>query len=87
MFSTAPGPRWPSGKVSVAGPAGSKPETRFHRRTSMLAGLEHAKSSVAQSFPANVVWKGGKGGADCGSKSRGPFQDSPRVASKRDVNI
>ncbi|GBM29887.1 hypothetical protein AVEN_246451-1 [Araneus ventricosus] len=57
-------------------------------------GLLHAKSYVvAERPPAGVAWKLGEGvpaqvsSSDRGSKLRGPSQNSPRVASKRDVNI
>ncbi|GBN67711.1 hypothetical protein AVEN_134088-1 [Araneus ventricosus] len=59
-------------------------------------GLLHAKSHVvAKRLPVGVAWKFGEGvpaqvspsSSDCGSKLRGPSQNSPRVASKRDVNI
>ncbi|GBM85643.1 hypothetical protein AVEN_33358-1 [Araneus ventricosus] len=59
-------------------------------------GLLHAKSFiVAKRPPIGVAWKFGEGvpaqvsssSSDCGSKLRGPSQNSPRVASKRDVNI
>ncbi|GBM26861.1 hypothetical protein AVEN_266295-1 [Araneus ventricosus] len=67
-------PRWPSGKVSALGPEGSRFETRFHRRWSLL----HAKScAMAKRPPAQVL----------SPKLRGPPQNSPRGASKWDVNI
>ncbi|GBN07393.1 hypothetical protein AVEN_10064-1, partial [Araneus ventricosus] len=59
-------------------------------------GLLHAKSYVvAKRPPAGVAWKLGEGvpaqvpssSSDRGSKLRGPSQNSPRVASKQDVNI
>ncbi|GBO00774.1 hypothetical protein AVEN_110770-1 [Araneus ventricosus] len=59
-------------------------------------GLLHAKSYVvAKRPPAGVAWKLREGAptqvscssSDRGSKLRGPSQNSPRVASKRDVNI
>nr|GBM71797.1 hypothetical protein AVEN_84168-1 [Araneus ventricosus] len=86
-------PRRPSGKVSALGQEGSRLETRFHRS---VWGLLHAKSYVvAKRPPAGVAWKLGEGvsaqasssSSDRGSKLRGPSQTSPRVASKRDVNV
>ncbi|GBL84160.1 Polyadenylate-binding protein [Araneus ventricosus] len=71
---------------------GSKPDSTEDPR----AGLLHAKSyAVAKHTPAGVAWKLGEGmpaqasspSSDRGSKLRGPFHNSPRVASKRDVNI
>ncbi|GBN82277.1 hypothetical protein AVEN_55476-1 [Araneus ventricosus] len=59
-------------------------------------GLSHAKSYVvAKRPPVGVVWKLGEGvpaqasssPSDRGSKLRGPSLNSPRVASKRDVNL
>ncbi|GBN75711.1 hypothetical protein AVEN_113520-1 [Araneus ventricosus] len=58
-------------------------------------GLLHAKSYVVSKRPpVCVAWMFGEGVAakvsssspHRGSKSRGPSQNSPRVASKRDVN-
>ncbi|GBN08657.1 hypothetical protein AVEN_257547-1 [Araneus ventricosus] len=62
----------------------------------MKIHLLHVKSYVvAKCPPVGVAWKFGEGvpaqksssSSDCGSKLRGPSQNSPRVASKRDVNI
>ncbi|GBO02309.1 hypothetical protein AVEN_163733-1 [Araneus ventricosus] len=62
----------------------------------LVWGLLHAKSYVvAKHHPAGVVWKFGEralaqvssSSSGSGSKLRGPSQNSPRVASKRDVNI
>ncbi|GBN52782.1 hypothetical protein AVEN_74879-1 [Araneus ventricosus] len=59
-------------------------------------GLLHAKSYVVSKRPAiGVARKFGEGvpaqvsssSSDRGSKLRGPCLNSPRVASKRDVNI
>ncbi|GBN43284.1 hypothetical protein AVEN_167533-1 [Araneus ventricosus] len=59
-------------------------------------GLLHIKSyEVAKRPPAGEAWKPGEGvpdqvsssTSDRGSKLRGPSLNSPRVASKRDVNI
>ncbi|GBM55721.1 hypothetical protein AVEN_196616-1 [Araneus ventricosus] len=59
-------------------------------------GLLHVKSYVeAKRPPVGVAWKFGEGvpvqvsssSSDRGSKLRGPFQNSPRVDSKRYVNI
>ncbi|GBN04805.1 hypothetical protein AVEN_270735-1 [Araneus ventricosus] len=72
---------------------GSKPDSPKIRRA---WGLLHAKSCpVAKRPPVGVAWKFGEGvpahvsssSSDRGSKLRGPSQNSPRVASKRDVNI
>ncbi|GBM30663.1 hypothetical protein AVEN_203326-1 [Araneus ventricosus] len=59
-------------------------------------GLLHVKSYVAAKRPpVGVAWKFEEGvpvqmsssSSDCGSKLRGPSQNSPRVASKRNINI
>ncbi|GBM57799.1 hypothetical protein AVEN_262570-1 [Araneus ventricosus] len=59
-------------------------------------GLFHAKSyvvakrppvGVARKFGEEVPAQTSSSPSDRGSKLRGPSQDSPRVASKRDVNI
>ncbi|GBL72603.1 hypothetical protein AVEN_127866-1 [Araneus ventricosus] len=59
-------------------------------------GLLHVKSYVVAKRPlVGVAWKFGEGvtaqvsssSPDRGSKLRGPSENSPRVASKRDVNI
>ncbi|GBO11827.1 hypothetical protein AVEN_224339-1 [Araneus ventricosus] len=80
--------RWPSGKVRLWGPIPLK--------ICRVWGLLHAKSYVlAKRPPVVVVLKFGEGvpaqvsssSSDRGSKLRGPSQNSPRVASKRDVNI
>ncbi|GBN32414.1 hypothetical protein AVEN_169509-1 [Araneus ventricosus] len=61
-----------------------------------VLGLLHVKSYVGIKRPsAGVVWKFGEGipaqvsssSSDRSSKLRGSSQNSPRVASKRDVNI
>ncbi|GBN90772.1 hypothetical protein AVEN_94199-1 [Araneus ventricosus] len=81
-------PRWPSGKVQVRNPIPLK-----IRR---VWGLLRAKSYlVAKRPPVGAAWKFGEGvpaqvsssSSDCGSKSRSPSPNSPRVASKRGVNI
>ncbi|GBO29151.1 hypothetical protein AVEN_169859-1 [Araneus ventricosus] len=59
-------------------------------------GLLHSKSHVVAKHPlVSVAWKLGEGvpaqvsssSSDRGLKLRGPSQNSPRVASKRDVNM
>ncbi|GBN73005.1 hypothetical protein AVEN_21295-1 [Araneus ventricosus] len=59
-------------------------------------GLLHPKSlAVTKRPPVGVARKFGEGvpaqvsssSSDHGSKLRGPFLNSPRVASKRDVNL
>ncbi|GBO07697.1 hypothetical protein AVEN_188489-1, partial [Araneus ventricosus] len=59
-------------------------------------GLLHTKSYiVAKLPPIGAARKFGEGlparvtstSSDCGSKLRGPSLNSPRVGSKRDVNI
>ncbi|GBL93899.1 hypothetical protein AVEN_153655-1 [Araneus ventricosus] len=86
------GPQWPSGKVLVSGPEGFRPQTRLHRRSAVPV----ASDVVTKYPPAGVVVrKFGEGvpaqvpssSSDRGSKLRGPDQNSPRVASKRDVSI
>ncbi|GBN99027.1 hypothetical protein AVEN_268339-1 [Araneus ventricosus] len=61
-----------------------------------VMGLLPAKSYIATKLPpVGVAWKFGEGvpsqvsssSSDCVSKLRGPSQNSPRVASKRDANI
>ncbi|GBL85830.1 hypothetical protein AVEN_63163-1 [Araneus ventricosus] len=83
-------PQWPSGRISALGPEGSRLETR------RVWGLLQDKSYVvAKRPPAGVAWKFGErvpaqassSSSDRGSKLRGPSQNSPCVAFKRDVNI
>ncbi|GBM67268.1 hypothetical protein AVEN_190090-1 [Araneus ventricosus] len=59
-------------------------------------GLLHAKSyvvakhppvGVARHFEEEVPAQMSSSSSDRGSKLRGPFLNSPRVASKRDVNL
>ncbi|GBL92163.1 hypothetical protein AVEN_91509-1 [Araneus ventricosus] len=61
-----------------------------------ILGVLSAKSLVgAKRHPIGGVWKFGEGmrahlsssSSDRSSKLRGPSQNSPRVASKRDINI
>ncbi|GBN49238.1 hypothetical protein AVEN_216372-1 [Araneus ventricosus] len=72
---------------------GSKPDST---EDSPCMGPVHAESYVvAKRPPVGVVRKFGEGvraqvsssSSDCDSKSRGPSQNSPCVASKLDVNI
>ncbi|GBL73004.1 hypothetical protein AVEN_128173-1 [Araneus ventricosus] len=90
------GPRWPSGKVSTSGPEGRRLETRFHRRSAVYGARRtpnHTqwpnalplvrRGSLKRGVPAQVS----SSSSDRGSKLRGPSLNSPRVASKRDVNI
>ncbi|GBM09798.1 hypothetical protein AVEN_234637-1 [Araneus ventricosus] len=74
---------------------GSKPNSTSYL-IRCIWGLLHAKSYiVAKRPPVGVAWKFGEGvpaqvsssSSDHGSKLRGPSQNSPRVASKWDVNI
>ncbi|GBM40914.1 hypothetical protein AVEN_234048-1 [Araneus ventricosus] len=78
------GPRWPTGKVPIP--------LKIRREWGPL----HAKSYVvAKRPPVGVTRKFGEGvpaqasssSSDRGSKLRGPSLNSPRVASKRDVNL
>ncbi|GBM47516.1 hypothetical protein AVEN_202707-1, partial [Araneus ventricosus] len=50
-------PLWPSGKVSVSEPEGSRLKTRFHRRSPVFVGLRHAQSDMIQRPSVGVVWK------------------------------
>ncbi|GBN44597.1 hypothetical protein AVEN_190989-1 [Araneus ventricosus] len=79
--------------ITQTGIPGSKPDSAEDRH---VWGLLHVKSYVvAKRLPVGVAWKFGKGvpaqvsssSSDRGSKLRGPSQNSPRVAAKRDVNI
>ncbi|GBL83992.1 hypothetical protein AVEN_23495-1 [Araneus ventricosus] len=89
-------PRWPSGKVSALGTAGFQVRNPIPLKIRRVWGLLHVKSYVVvKRPPVGVAWNFGEGvpaqvsssSSDRGSKLRGPFQYSPRVASKRDVNI
>ncbi|GBL72126.1 hypothetical protein AVEN_115130-1 [Araneus ventricosus] len=86
-------PRWPSLGFGAGG---------FHVRdplplkTRRVWGLVHVKSYiVVKRPPVGMAWKFGEGvpaqvsfsSSDRGSKLGGPSQNSPRVASKRDVNV
>ncbi|GBM67802.1 hypothetical protein AVEN_216250-1 [Araneus ventricosus] len=87
-------PRCLSGKVSASRPKGFGFETQFHWRSAVYVGVLRVKSH-AKRPPACVVLKFGEAVPAqvspspfvCGSKLRGKSQNSPRVASKRDVNI
>ncbi|GBN19525.1 hypothetical protein AVEN_76265-1 [Araneus ventricosus] len=85
----------PSGEVSALGPEGSRLETDSTEDPPCMGPL-HAKSYVeTKRPPADVGRKFGEwmpaqvpsSSSDRGSKLRGLSQNSPRVASKRDVNI
>ncbi|GBM67812.1 hypothetical protein AVEN_88503-1 [Araneus ventricosus] len=90
------GPRWTSGKVSTSGPEGRRFETRFHRRSAVYG----ARCTPNHTWRTNVLplmWRGcsERGvpaqapsfSSDRGSKLRDPSLNSPRVVSRRDVNI
>ncbi|GBN72203.1 hypothetical protein AVEN_148277-1 [Araneus ventricosus] len=88
--------RWPRGKVSTSGPKGRRLDTRFHRRSAVYGACCHAKSyAVAKRSPVGVARKFGEGvpaqvstsSSDRSSELRGPSLNSPRVASKRDVDV
>ncbi|GBL95307.1 hypothetical protein AVEN_166478-1, partial [Araneus ventricosus] len=90
------GPGWPSGKVSTSGPEGRRFETRFHRRSTVYGArctLNHTQwknvlpFGVARKLGEGVPAQASSSSSDRGSKLRGPSLNSPRVASKRDVNI
>ncbi|GBO27163.1 hypothetical protein AVEN_16625-1 [Araneus ventricosus] len=89
IFFTQFRPRWPSGKVSTSGPEVRNPIPLKIRR---VWGLLHAKSYVVARWCGAEVWRGmpaqvSSSSSDRGAKLRGPSLNSPRVASKRDVNI
>ncbi|GBN40174.1 hypothetical protein AVEN_159704-1 [Araneus ventricosus] len=96
-FSTLTVPRWPSGSVSAClGAGGFQVRNPIPLKIRRVWGLLYAKSYVvAKRPPVGVAWKLGEGvsaqvsssSSDRGSKLRGLSQNSPRVASKRDVNI
>ncbi|GBO08868.1 hypothetical protein AVEN_184268-1 [Araneus ventricosus] len=83
------GPRWPSGKISASGPESTKEPA--------CIGPVHANSYVGDQTSSrwcgSEVWRVGvpalvsSSSSDRSSKLRGSYQNSPRVASKRDVNI
>ncbi|GBO01092.1 hypothetical protein AVEN_193686-1 [Araneus ventricosus] len=81
-------PRWPSSKVSVSGPEGS----RFEMRPAVYGVLLHTKSYVVGqtssrwcgSLEREVPSKMSPSSSDLGSKLRGPSQNS---SSKQDFNI
>ncbi|GBN61167.1 hypothetical protein AVEN_11214-1 [Araneus ventricosus] len=83
--------RWPSGKVSAFVPEGFQARNPTLMKIRRLWGLLHTKSYiVTKRSSAGVAWKLGEGvsstSSDSGSKLRGPSQNSPHVASNRDVN-
>ncbi|GBM01308.1 hypothetical protein AVEN_170356-1 [Araneus ventricosus] len=89
-------PRWPSGKVSASGPESFHVGNPIPLNIRRVLGLFRAKSYVGvKRPPSGVALKFGEGvpaqvsslPSDRGSQLRGPSQNSPRVASKRDVNI
>ncbi|GBM15143.1 hypothetical protein AVEN_242181-1 [Araneus ventricosus] len=67
----------------------------MHPETRIGYGFYPGCSLNQHSPPAGVVWKFGEGAtaevtsssSDIGLKLQSPSQNSPRVASKRDVNI
>ncbi|GBO16757.1 hypothetical protein AVEN_1244-1 [Araneus ventricosus] len=88
FLTIAEWPRWPSGKVSALGLEGCRCETRFHCRSVVFRGLLHVKSYVGGRMSSRLcgaeVWREG---ASSGVVLVNLSQTSPRVASKRDVNI
>ncbi|GBO45458.1 hypothetical protein AVEN_171226-1 [Araneus ventricosus] len=89
------GPRWPRGKALT--PGGSQARNPLPLKTRRVWGLLHTKSYVVgKRPPVGVAQQFGWGGvpaqvasssSDRGSKLRGPSLNSPRVASKWDVNL
>ncbi|GBN21589.1 hypothetical protein AVEN_112388-1 [Araneus ventricosus] len=86
-------PRWPNGRVLAWG---FQVRNTIPLKIRHVWDLLHVKSYVvAKRPPVGVEWELGEGvpaqvlssSSDRGSKLRGPSQISPRVASKRDVNI
>ncbi|GBL90557.1 hypothetical protein AVEN_179468-1 [Araneus ventricosus] len=91
-------PRWPSCKVSALGPEGFQVRNPILLKIRHVLGLLHVKSYVREPSVLPLVWCGSSekegvpaqvssSSSDQGSKLRDPSQNSPRVASKRDVNI
>ncbi|GBN34301.1 hypothetical protein AVEN_163358-1 [Araneus ventricosus] len=84
-------PRWPSGKVSALGRRvpGSKPDsTEDPSCIGPVARQIIRRGERSSRWSGVEVWRGGaSSGDEDGSKLRGTSQNSPRVASKRDVNI
>ncbi|GBM95152.1 hypothetical protein AVEN_17585-1 [Araneus ventricosus] len=86
-------PRWPGGKVSTSGPEGSKldsteePPCKWVWCTLNTSGPNVFQlvrcGSLERGVPAQVL----SSSSDRGTKLRGPPQNSPRVASRRDANI
>ncbi|GBM53120.1 hypothetical protein AVEN_130773-1 [Araneus ventricosus] len=83
--------RCPSGKVSALGPEGFHVRNPVPLKIRRVWGLLHVKSYVVvKRPPVGVAWKFGEGvpvqvsssSSECGSKLRGPSQNSPLVASK-----
>ncbi|GBN22263.1 hypothetical protein AVEN_184275-1 [Araneus ventricosus] len=87
MLSGISGSRWPSGKVPVSRPESSRFGIRFPLcicRAVIPRGpnvLPLVNEEVWKKVPARAL------SSDSDTKLRGPSQNSPRVTSKRDVNI
>ncbi|GBM84883.1 hypothetical protein AVEN_49930-1 [Araneus ventricosus] len=90
------GPRWPIGKAPASWPKGSRLETRFHPGSAVHVGPLHLKAYIGtKRSTVGMVRKLGErvpaqalsSSSDRGSKLRGPSQNSPRVVSKRVINI
>ncbi|GBN28106.1 hypothetical protein AVEN_101084-1 [Araneus ventricosus] len=96
MFDSFEGPRWPRGKAPTLGPEGPRSETRFRRRSAVYWDRDTPNNTQgAKRPPRRCVaesWRGMPAqvpsqSSGRGSKLRDPSQNTPRVASKRDVNI
>ncbi|GBN12644.1 hypothetical protein AVEN_58258-1 [Araneus ventricosus] len=90
------GQRWPSSRVSAFRPKSSMFKTGFHRRSAVYGARctpNHTQWPIALPLARRGSWEKGapaqvsSSSSDSASNLRGPAQISPRVASKRDVNI
>ncbi|GBN23231.1 hypothetical protein AVEN_97255-1 [Araneus ventricosus] len=86
--SSKRGSRWSSGKVSTSEPNGFQARNPIPLKillndVSRVSGLLHANGNSERRVAAQVS----SSSSDRGSKLRGSSQNSPHIASKRDINI
>ncbi|GBN29567.1 hypothetical protein AVEN_60601-1 [Araneus ventricosus] len=84
ILDTCPKQLWPSGKVARS--EDRRFETRFHSRSSVY-GATRPPVGFARKFGGGCQSPLVSLSSDRGLKLRGPSPNSPRVASKRDVNL
>ncbi|GBN05496.1 hypothetical protein AVEN_205912-1 [Araneus ventricosus] len=80
-------PRWPSEEVQVLGPDSTKDPSCLGPAASSYVGVKRLPVGMVRKLGEGVTGEVPSSSSDRGSKRRGPAQNSPRVAPKRDFNM